>query len=74
MDILLPCIFNRRARPGGGMELTFDDLTRRQLVIDLRILSLCLRNHYGPEDLERITYQLAQLNAVADAKTSEEAF
>lgn len=52
------------------MELTTDRLTRKQLAVDLHILSLCLRNHYGPEDLERIAYQLAQFNAVADVNTN----
>lgn len=52
------------------MELNTDGLTRRQCATDLHILSICLRNHYSPEDLERIAHLLAQLNAAADATTT----
>jgi hypothetical protein len=51
------------------MELSIEDLTRRQLTTDFHILSICLRSHYGPEDLERIAHLLAQINANADATT-----
>ncbi len=52
------------------MELNTEGLTRKQLINDLHIISLCLRNHYGPDDLERIAHLLAQINAAADAATS----
>lgn len=52
------------------MGLTTEIPTRKQIAVDLHILSLCLHNHYNPEDLERIAYQLAQFNAVADVNTN----
>ncbi|KAB1578730.1 hypothetical protein [Serratia marcescens] len=52
------------------MELNTEGLTRKQLINDFHIISLCLRNHYGPDDLERIAYLLAQINSAADAATS----
>jgi len=52
------------------MELNIEDVPRKQLMTDFHILSICLRNHYGPEDLERIAYLLAQINAAADATTT----
>ncbi|WP_138106352.1 hypothetical protein [Serratia fonticola] len=43
--------------------------TRQQLAAEHFILSICIANHLGPEDLDRLAHRLAEVNAIADAHT-----
>ena len=43
--------------------------TRQQLATERLILSICINNQLGPEDLERLAHRLAAVHAIADACT-----
>ncbi|MEX2952538.1 hypothetical protein AB4K01_15210 [Serratia fonticola] len=43
--------------------------TRQQLAAEHLILSICIANHLGPDDLDRLAHRLAEACAMADACT-----
>lgn len=51
-----------------GLEI-IQPPTRQQLAAEHLILSICIANHLGPEDLDRLAHRLAALDAIADAHT-----
>ncbi|WP_152562945.1 MULTISPECIES: hypothetical protein [unclassified Serratia (in: enterobacteria)] len=51
-----------------GLEV-IETPTRQQLAAEHLILSICIANHFGPDDLDRLAHRLADMNAIADART-----
>ena len=52
------------------MELVaIETPTRQQLAAEHLILSICIANRLGPEDLDRLAHHLAAVDAIADAHT-----
>lgn len=53
------------------MELTFIETpTPQQLAAEYLILSICIANKLDAADLNRLAHQLAQIDAIADARTT----
>ncbi|MGQ5735339.1 hypothetical protein ACUNI2_26635 [Serratia sp. IR-2025] len=52
------------------MELTIIETpTRQQLAAEYLILSICIANKLDASDLDRLASRLAQIDAIADART-----
>jgi hypothetical protein len=51
-----------------GLEV-IETPTCQQLSAERQILSICIANNLGPDDLDRLAHRLAAMNAIADART-----
>lgn len=55
---------------GRRMDLTvIETPTRQQVAAEHLILSICIANKLGAADLDRLAHRLAQIDAIADART-----